>query len=458
MKNILVLLFLSLLVIETAFCQTTPAILDLESTNQGILIPRMTTTQKDAIASPPQSLMVYDITTKSFWYFEDTVWNELGSNDGPTGLINRASHSVNLQIPDGDASGVEDVIVLTDPRLISADTYIEVCLDINHSFLADVDVMLTAPDGTTVIDLSSDNGSTGDNYKNTCFTSRATIGITNATAPLKGEFIPESALTDLLGQSIAGDWTIKVSDDDGFVDNGIFTAWSLRIENIEHKTYRITDVDEDTKIEAEQSFDEDVLRFTINDTEALSMSTAGATFTTDVTASSFIGDGSQLTGISGGGSASFYYDFSSFSNSSCCNNRILQQAQGVNIAASIFENSTQPKFAYGKPLSYDVEVVSVQFLHRYDVFNPSGTEALTIQPSIADIVTGTLDRHLTAPIDLRTAPQDTWIDLPLSSTLPADNLIDASALQYIVWEQNTTMSGGGELDGISILKVEVKIP
>jgi len=455
MKNTLILLFLSLVVIQTAVCQT-PAILDLQSTDQGVLIPRMTTAQKNAIATPPQSLMVYDITTKSFWYFEDTVWNELGSNDGPAGLINSVTHAVGSLIPDGDANGVEDVIVLTDPRSISSDTYIEVCLDIDHNFLADVDVTLTAPDGTTIIDLTSDN--TGSFYRNTCFTTRATINVTDANNSFRGEFIPEAPLSNLVGQSIAGDWTIKVADDDGIPDNGTFAAWSLRIENIEHKTYRITDVDQDTKIETERTYDEDVLRFTTNDTEVLSMSALGANFTTDVTATSFIGDGSQLTGISGGGSATFYYDFSSFSNSSCCNNRILQQAQSVNVAASVFDNSTQPKFAYGKPLTYDVEVVSVQFLHRYETFTPSGSEALTIQPSIANLATGALDRHLTAPVDLRTAPQDTWIDLPLTSSVAADNLIDASALQYIVWEQNTAMSGGGELDGISILKVEVKIP
>ena len=77
----------------------------------------------------------------------------------------------------------------------------------------------------------------------------------------------------------------------------------------------------------------------------------------------------------------------------------------------ILNNSTQPKFAYGKPLTYNVEVVSVQFLHRYQVFNPSGTEVLTVQPSFANLATGEVDRNLTAPVDLRTAPQDTSIYL-----------------------------------------------
>jgi len=39
------------------------AIVDLTSTTQGFLPPRMTTTQRDAIASPPSGLIIYNITT-----------------------------------------------------------------------------------------------------------------------------------------------------------------------------------------------------------------------------------------------------------------------------------------------------------------------------------------------------------------------------------------------------------
>lgn len=48
-------------------------ILDLESTTDGMLMPRMTTIEREAITNLSQSLLVYDTDTKSFWYYEDMM-------------------------------------------------------------------------------------------------------------------------------------------------------------------------------------------------------------------------------------------------------------------------------------------------------------------------------------------------------------------------------------------------
>lgn len=50
------------------------AILDLASTNAGMLIPRMTTAQRDAIAAPPIGLQVYNITTNTLDIYKGTTW------------------------------------------------------------------------------------------------------------------------------------------------------------------------------------------------------------------------------------------------------------------------------------------------------------------------------------------------------------------------------------------------
>ena len=39
------------------------AMLDVKSTTKGMLVPRMTTTQRDAITTPATGLMVYNTTT-----------------------------------------------------------------------------------------------------------------------------------------------------------------------------------------------------------------------------------------------------------------------------------------------------------------------------------------------------------------------------------------------------------
>jgi hypothetical protein len=49
-------------------------ILHMESTNKGFLPPRMTTTQRDAIASPIAGLQVYDTTLNRPAYYNGTTW------------------------------------------------------------------------------------------------------------------------------------------------------------------------------------------------------------------------------------------------------------------------------------------------------------------------------------------------------------------------------------------------
>jgi hypothetical protein len=53
------------------------AILQANSTTQGFLPPRMTTTEKNAIASPAAGLVVYDSTTNKLCCYNGSTWNDL---------------------------------------------------------------------------------------------------------------------------------------------------------------------------------------------------------------------------------------------------------------------------------------------------------------------------------------------------------------------------------------------
>ncbi|QZK91421.1 hypothetical protein K5V07_13320 [Flavobacterium sp. CHNK8] len=57
------------------------SVLDVSSTTQGMLTPRMTTAQRLAIASPADGLMVYDTDLKSFYHYNQgiTSWNQVSS-------------------------------------------------------------------------------------------------------------------------------------------------------------------------------------------------------------------------------------------------------------------------------------------------------------------------------------------------------------------------------------------
>ena len=53
------------------------SILDLTSTSQGVLAPRMTSAQRTAIASPAEGLLVFDTDESSFYFFNASSWTKL---------------------------------------------------------------------------------------------------------------------------------------------------------------------------------------------------------------------------------------------------------------------------------------------------------------------------------------------------------------------------------------------
>jgi len=53
------------------------AILDVESTTKGFLLPRMTTAQRDAIAGPAEGLEIYNTTEKAKQYWNGIAWKTI---------------------------------------------------------------------------------------------------------------------------------------------------------------------------------------------------------------------------------------------------------------------------------------------------------------------------------------------------------------------------------------------
>lgn len=51
------------------------AIMELESNNRGLLIPRMTSTQRVAITAPATGLLVFDSDVNAFYFFNGTTWS-----------------------------------------------------------------------------------------------------------------------------------------------------------------------------------------------------------------------------------------------------------------------------------------------------------------------------------------------------------------------------------------------
>src|SRR5262249_15714278 len=73
------------------------AILDVSSTTKGTLITRMTTTQRDAIQTPAQSLLIFNTTTNCLEIFISPVWQSIycgcSAPAAPASSVNSATSS-----------------------------------------------------------------------------------------------------------------------------------------------------------------------------------------------------------------------------------------------------------------------------------------------------------------------------------------------------------------------------
>ncbi len=53
------------------------AVLTLASTTLGLLLPRMTNTQRDAIATPAEGLMIYSLSDHALEFYDGSAWQQV---------------------------------------------------------------------------------------------------------------------------------------------------------------------------------------------------------------------------------------------------------------------------------------------------------------------------------------------------------------------------------------------
>jgi trimeric autotransporter adhesin len=119
-------------------------------------------------------------------------------------------------------------------------TGVSVNFNLNHTFDADVDINLVAPNGNS-LSLLNDVGGSLDNFTNTTISSTGVTSISSGTAPFTGTFAPGGAIgvgSTLYPSNVSnfsglysvpnGTWRLALVDDAGG-DLGTLTSWSLTI-------------------------------------------------------------------------------------------------------------------------------------------------------------------------------------------------------------------------------------
>ncbi|MBK9759403.1 MAG: PKD domain-containing protein [Flavobacteriales bacterium] len=168
-----------------------------------------------------------------------------------------------VQLPDGGGvaySAQVDVSGFPPGTLISSATdLVEICFEMEHSYLGDLEFTLTCPDGQTITLFNTNAGGGGGTYLGGaddtgagvpgtgalyCFSNVGTFGtmvneffagnfVIAGTPPnnsmTPGSYTSEESFANLIGCNLNGTWTITITDH-LFIDDGFIFNWYMVID------------------------------------------------------------------------------------------------------------------------------------------------------------------------------------------------------------------------------------
>ena len=148
-------------------------------------------------------------------------------------------------LSDNNCSGAFNSFTANVSGVGAMDIFQSITINITHSWVGDLNLFLIGPTGA-IIELSTVNGGSGDNYVNTIFSDSAPTYITTGIAPFTGSFKPEGRAnndsqcdpagtvgtytfaTQFGGINPNGNWTLKIKDG-APNDVGTLNSWSVTI-------------------------------------------------------------------------------------------------------------------------------------------------------------------------------------------------------------------------------------
>ncbi|MCP4120636.1 MAG: hypothetical protein GY751_02660, partial [Bacteroidetes bacterium] len=158
------------------------------------------------------------------------------TTDPPDPVSSACQNAVGVPIPDNTGTpGISMIDVAGSAGTIGSGTEIlSVCIQIEHTWIGDLDIWVYEPNGNGV-NLSNTNGGADEDYgdvsTNTevCFTPTATNPITGYSGGDVGQYAPEQPFSDFNGPP-NGQWTLAVWDGAG-TNVGSILSWSITFDN-----------------------------------------------------------------------------------------------------------------------------------------------------------------------------------------------------------------------------------
>ncbi len=224
--------------------------------------------QRIRVSGPPEFNLVEDLspivcvndTIAIYTAVNDTL-ADISINPGAGSFQAGGTVADSVCVPDGTGEIYYSDLELNDfspgQTLNNIDDLLGVCVDMEHSFLGDLEIMISCPSGQTVILHEFSNFSGGGYYLGEpidgnaqacqsdanvgngatyCWTPNATngtwlqsAGLVNADNQLPpGDYSSFQSLDGLLGCELNGVWTISI-EDNWNIDDGVIFSWNLAL-------------------------------------------------------------------------------------------------------------------------------------------------------------------------------------------------------------------------------------
>ncbi len=156
-----------------------------------------------------------------------TIDSVSASSTSSSSVASTASTSATHTYTSSVAQAIKPYGLALSPISVPAGTTVsnvQVRVNVNYPDDANLYVYLISPTGKTVA-LDYNRGGTGANLTNTLFSQQARTPISKGAAPFDGTYIPEAALTNLVGSAAGGVWRLGVRNYGG--GSGSLVNWSL---------------------------------------------------------------------------------------------------------------------------------------------------------------------------------------------------------------------------------------